>query len=453
MAYNPGQRICILGGGPSGLSMAMYLEQAGYEHVTILEKSDRIGGKCCSPLQLGKHYEMGAIMGVPSYHAVKECMAFAGIAADGPKMERDFRRIDGTVYEPFHPEDESELKDLQRQLRKLGLLLMRTYQGYNTCNHRGILNGSYEGFLPQKPDQWVSGTNEALSDLSLSFSDWCAKHEVPLIEKVWAEPFTGFGYGYFDEIPAAYVLKYLDFDTMMDFMYLRLWTWKDGTQSIWDHLNDKLKHPALLNQEVTKVERHDGKVYITAGNEAPKEFDKLIVTTPLPYFAEYADASAAEKELFSKIDYERYDSMAVEMKPENIPDTSYYIFENMQPERLGHLMVYYKRWKTDDKNQPITTYTLRNHKGQKVLDYEGTKKQVLEDLKTMNNPAENVILECENYYFPHIFTEDYQAGWYEKVEGMQGENNTFYAGEIMSFGDMEEVAEYSRDLVERFFAD
>ena len=123
MAYNPGQRICILGGGPSGLSMAMYLEQAGYEHVTILEKSDRIGGKCCSPLQLGKHYEMGAIMGVPSYHAVKECMAFAGIAADGPKMERDFRRIDGTVYEPFHPEDESELKDLQRQLRKLGLLL------------------------------------------------------------------------------------------------------------------------------------------------------------------------------------------------------------------------------------------------------------------------------------------------------------------------------------------
>ena len=141
------------------------------------------------------------------------------------------------------------------------------------------------------------------------------------------------------------------------------------------------------------------------------------------------------------------------MKPENIPDTSYYIFENMQPERLGHLMVYYKRWKTDDKNQPITTYTLRNHKGQKVLDYEGTKKQVLEDLKTMSNPAENVILECENYYFPHIFTEDYQAGWYEKVEGMQGENNTFYAGEIMSFGDMEEVAEYSRDLVERFFAD
>ena len=34
---------------------------------------------------------------------------------------------------------------------------------------------------------------------------------------------------------------------------------------------------------------------------------------------------------------------------------------------------------------------------------------------------------------------------------MQGNLNTFYAGEVMSFGDMDETAEYSRELVERFF--
>ena len=64
---------------------------------------------------------------------------------------------------------------------------------------------------------------------------------------------------------------------------------------------------------------------------------------------------------------------------------------------------------------------------------------------------DNVIYDGRWYYFPHIFPEDYAAGWYEKVEAMQGENNTFYAGEIMSFGDMDETAEYSHDLVERFF--
>ena len=55
------------------------------------------------------------------------------------------------------------------------------------------------------------------------------------------------------------------------------------------------------------------------------------------------------------------------------------------------------------------------------------------------------------YYFPHVSSADYADGWYDKVEALQGERNTYYAGEVMSFGDMEETAEYSRDLVRRFF--
>lgn len=50
-----------------------------------------------------------------------------------------------------------------------------------------------------------------------------------------------------------------------------------------------------------------------------------------------------------------------------------------------------------------------------------------------------------------MFEKDYADGWYEKVESMQGQLNTYYAGEIMSFGDMEETVQYSKDLVARFF--
>jgi hypothetical protein len=50
-----------------------------------------------------------------------------------------------------------------------------------------------------------------------------------------------------------------------------------------------------------------------------------------------------------------------------------------------------------------------------------------------------------------VFSEDYAAGWYDKVEAMQGQLGTYYAGEVMSFGDMDETCEYSRELVERFF--
>ena len=43
------ERICIIGGGPAGLSAAMYLEKKGYNNYVIYEKLNKVGGKCWSP--------------------------------------------------------------------------------------------------------------------------------------------------------------------------------------------------------------------------------------------------------------------------------------------------------------------------------------------------------------------------------------------------------------------
>ena len=86
-------RVAIIGGGPAGLSAGMYLEKKGYENYVIYEKSDRVGGKCWSPTYRGKRYEMGAIMGVPSYFAVHDVEEFCGITHDGPKLNRNYKKI------------------------------------------------------------------------------------------------------------------------------------------------------------------------------------------------------------------------------------------------------------------------------------------------------------------------------------------------------------------------
>ena len=73
------QRICIVGGGPAGTSMAMYLQKQGFHNYTIYEKSGRVGGKAFSPkmevtTKDGKKeqrtIEMGAVMGCDTYFAV-----------------------------------------------------------------------------------------------------------------------------------------------------------------------------------------------------------------------------------------------------------------------------------------------------------------------------------------------------------------------------------------------
>ena len=215
-------RVCIIGGGPAGLSAGMYLEKKGYENYTILERLDRVGGKCWSPHYNGKRYEMGAIMGVPSYYAVHDVEEFCGITHDGPKLNRNYKNSRGDVIEPFEPKKNilkiPRLLKMKKQIKKFGELLETKYKGYDLNGHRGVAEGRYDGFAVTPGREPVSGENPNLKDLALPFSEFCKLNGVELVQDVWIGPFTSFGYGYFDEIPAAYVLKYLDFQTCMNFV-------------------------------------------------------------------------------------------------------------------------------------------------------------------------------------------------------------------------------------------
>ena len=55
---NKNQRICIIGGGPAGTSMAMYLEKKGYDNYVIYEKSGKVGGKAFSPMMKVKNVQL-----------------------------------------------------------------------------------------------------------------------------------------------------------------------------------------------------------------------------------------------------------------------------------------------------------------------------------------------------------------------------------------------------------
>ena len=464
-------RICIIGGGPAGISAAMYLEKKGYENYVIYERQNKVGGKCFSPLidvnGESRTYETGAIMGAITYHAVHEVEEFAGVDhADGPNMRRMDRDKSGKEIFPFDPKKNFSISKmfsllkLKKQMKKLVEIMETKYKGYDCYGHRGVAQGRYNGLSKGLDDalQMIDGVNPNLKDLALPFDQFCKLNGVEEVMRIWIGPYTSFGYGYFDEIPAAYVMKYLDTTTAIEFINMRLWTWKNGTQSIYEAANKKLKNPALLNTEVVKVVRPaegtDGKIEITVKDEAgerTEEFDQLIITTPLDHFVQYADARDEEKELFSKIIHEKYVDFIARFDKDAGPTISGYIFDNMTVERLGHAMVYYHRWEDQQANCPSTVYALRNHMGSTDVPYDKTIDLMMEDMKACGFPVRERLYEQETYYCPHVSPKDYADGWYDKLDAMQGKQKTWYAGEVMGFGDMEDTCAASRDLVDRFF--
>ncbi|MCR4562392.1 MAG: FAD-dependent oxidoreductase [Bacilli bacterium] len=486
MANNK-DRVCIIGGGPAGLACAMYLEKKGYENYAIYEKLDRVGGKCFSPRIKTKHngveeertFETGAIMGAITYHAVHEMEEFGGYYHKGPdfkegepNMRREFRALDGTIQHPFEPKIDASLKKLlklvklKKQMKKLNKLMQTKYKGYDCYGHIGVAKGEYFGISKgvdgycgaTKEDSfpnYVKGSNPNLKDLALPFSEFCKLNKVEEVQRIWIAPFTSFGYGFFDEIPTALVMKYLDVTTALEFVGMKLWTWQDGTQQIYVHVNEKLKHPANLKTEVVKVERPEGgKIKVTIrkdGVESVEEFDKLLVTTPLDHFKDFADATEEEKELFSKIIHEKYCDFIATFDEGKSPVISGYMVENMVPQRLGHAMVYYNRWQCLGGDCPATVYALRNHLGSEDVTYEYTMKTMEEDMEKVGFPVKEKLYAQEVYYCPHVSPKDYADGWYDRLEALQGNKNTFYAGEIISFGDMEDTCAASKDIVGRFF--
>ena len=484
---NTNDRICIIGGGPAGLACAVYLEKKGYTDYVVYEKQGKVGGKCWSPkikvrhngVEEEKSFETGAIMGAITYHAVSEMEEFGGYYHKGPdfkpgepNMRREFRTLDGVVDHPFEPKVNFSIKKtlgllkLKKQMKKLNELMQTKYVGYDCYGHLGVAKGEYYGISKgvdghcgatkeNSFPNYIKGTNPNLKDLALPFSEFCKLNGVEEVQRIWIAPFTSFGYGFFDEIPAALVMKYLDVTTALEFVNMKLWTWQDGTQAIYEHVNTKLQHPAVLETEVVKVERPEGKVLVTVrskdGALTTETFDKLIVTTPLDYFKDYADATAEETELFSKIIHERYCDYIATFEPGKSPNISGYMVENMVPERLGHAMVYYNRWQYLDRDCPATVYALANHTGSPDVDFDTVMTTMDADMKRVGFPIKEKLFAQEVYYCPHVSAADYAAGWYDRLEALQGCKNTYYAGEIISFGDMEDTCAASKDIIGRFF--
>ena len=218
------QRICIIGGGPAGVAAAMYLEKKGYKNYVIYEKDNRVGGKCYSPkMKMGvddkeeRTVEMGAIMGAKTYYAVHECEEFGGVShADGPSMSRIYRDSNGKQIYPFEVKKDFSFKKLfsllklKKAVKRLAKIMETKYAGYDVNGHRGIAEGRYDGLDKTYGNDMkhVEGTNENLKDLALPFTEFCKLNKVEPVMRIWIAPFTSFGYGFFDEMAAAYVMQW-----------------------------------------------------------------------------------------------------------------------------------------------------------------------------------------------------------------------------------------------------
>ncbi len=137
---------------------------------------------------------------------------------------------------------------------------------------------------------------------------------------------------------------------------------------------------------------------------------------------DFLDTSSLEDELFSKIQYNYYYTFAFVIKtfPFDRDISRGYLPENMNKKNQGKIMFFYRRYLDSEL---CTFYLIANQKH--------NEQQLKSDVKNQLEKIGFIIDREYTYvkwkYFPHVSSEDMKNGFYEKLESIQGQNNTYIA--------------------------
>ena len=411
-------KIAVIGGGLSGLVIGDGLQKKGYKNVTIFEKNQRLGGKLHTIWYKGKSYELGAIFGLPSQRNLKALMKRLNIKADGPKLSRINYNSHGQKIMPI-PKD--KLKAFVEELDRLPNVL-----------------GSYKSL-----EDITMGEIEP--SLMIPFSKWCEIHEFIILKTVYVHYFTVFGLGNIEEVPALYVLRIMNYDSLMSFMELpEFATWEQGVSSIIDSLSEGI-HDIRLGQNVIDISLSINNSLMIETEFEVLEFDYVVIT---PNLDQFLGLSIWDQEMRKHLNSIRYQYFNVYLFiVDKVPKGCGCILENLESSRQGHITIWDSRWESNNGEGMVVVYAYNPPDNSKIFSLDLIK----DDLSKLGIQNSRLYQARRWKHCPYVDTQELENGFYDKMERMQGKNNIFLAGEIMSTLSMENTIRYAQDLVNRFF--
>ncbi|SCY76321.1 FAD-dependent oxidoreductase [Alkaliphilus peptidifermentans] len=410
-------KVAVIGGGLSGLVIAAGLQKKGYRNVTVFERDNRLGGKLHTIWYKEKSYELGAIFGLPVQKQLQSLMKEFNIKIDGPSLSRVNYDINGNKIMQIPKET---LGDFLKEVDRLPDVL----EEYKSLERVNI--------------------HHLETSLMLPFSKWCDIHQFSVLKSIYMHHFSSYGLGDINQVPALYVLRILNYDTVMSFLEVpELFTWKAGVSSLIESLSQTVEN-IKLGQKVERIALSErDTLYLHTEFEA-LEFHRVVITAPLDEFADIFDDDEM-KDFLRCIRYQDYTVYA--FTGEKIPKGCGCVLENLSNNNKGHLIIWNSRWDSISEEGLLTTYAYNHPKLSKAESLMVLEKDLLK-LGIQN-------LKLHRYKSwkqgPYVDTHVLQKGFYDKMEMMQGKNNIFLAGEIMSTVSMENCIRYSNYLINKYF--
>ncbi len=281
-------RVCVIGAGVSGVAAAVRLQRKGYE-VTVLERRDRVGGKCYTrTLELDGArlpFDLGATVVAVSYRNLLRHARALGertIASPPYKLIRGPGDIIG-FRQRYWPEGRT-------------LALLRQYLRYlahaRRFHRRYVTSAGYRDTIP--------------SAYHVPFARYCEQHGMGELLAWFELPVIGWGYGDPEVLPAYYVFGLIDLAGALGLLMTVtlgqskfVQGWASGYGEVVRRLAERERLDVRLGVEVRGITRAAEGVTIEAlARGVPKTFSADYVVISTPAVARLIAAPSPEEEAF-----------------------------------------------------------------------------------------------------------------------------------------------------------
>lgn len=449
---NKESEICIIGAGPGGLSTGYFLQKAGFTKVTILEKLPEVGGLCNSITFENKSFDLGANYLTPAY---KKTLAIA------KEVEAElYTETKATCFDP----KTNQYSNILTAVTKGGSFWKFAIQSIRYFIER-------KKVTKHLPPAGFSGVSQH-PELTCTFEEWLVDKKLMALKKLFEIPITLMGYGKIDEIPAPYALTYMSIPTFWNMLVFgsgmpTRWPKRFiyGFQRFWQKVSWNLS--VIKNANITQITRgerikilyetkeHNMNEVITVEKE--EEFDYLIIATPLTNKVledlflnkktKKQMMTEEERYLFSKVKTNPYCMTTFILEDIREKGLKRRLINVLPVQKIGTPYVVTQQF----EGNPLVSFYSRTSEGDKP-----DRDQVIQEARNLYNQLgskENI--ECYTHdrwtYFPHVSALDFKEGFYDKLENLQGKNNTFFVGGLMAFELIEPIINYSDHFVQKHF--
>jgi len=287
--------------------------------------------------------------------------------------------------------------------------------------------------------------------LNISWEEYAKKYNLELLELLSRTSVFGFGYGESKNITMGYIFNYITPKAMIRelFSFLPnsgLYYWKEGTQEIWKRVSEKIAKEynakILINNKVESVVRDKNKVNVQCTNGSKYVFDRIVISSDANETEKILDVTSKEESLFKLVKYNDYRVYLCEIDN----------FEEYKNKEVVHV------WGNCEKfiyNQPAVWDKMYNNINLYVFYVpvkDSSDELVIENIKKYVAGLGGELKEVKKIFkwdmFPHV-NPDNSEKFITEMWNLQGQNNTYYIGEVFSFSLMPSLVKHSFDVAEK----